>query len=156
MESSPEFFKNLCTTHTVEQKIEVMKLIHEMGFELCSGGVFGVGESWEDRIDMALALREVQPESVPINMLKPIKGTPMEKQHILSDQEIRRIIAIFKFILPKSDIRFAAGRDVVEDGGMSCFKSGANATISGDMLTVKGIAIKEDLTNIKNLGYRLG
>lgn len=155
IESSPEFFKNLCSTHTTDDKIKVMKMVHEAGLELCSGGVFGVGESWEDRIDMAFALTEIQPESIPINMLKPIPGTPMEDRDMLSEEELRRIIAIFKFILPKSFIRFAAGRDVLEDSGMKCFTGGCNATITGNMLTVKGVSMEEDLKNIRNLGYKL-
>ncbi len=155
IESSPEFFKNLCSTHTTDDKIKVMKLVHEAGLELCSGGVFGVGESWTDRIDMAFALREIQPESVPINMLKPIKGTPMGDREMMEEEELRRIIAIFKFILPKSFIRFAAGRDVLADQGMKCFTGGANATITGNMLTVKGVSMEEDLKNIRALGYKL-
>ena len=155
IETSPSYFGKLCTTHTTDEKIKVMKLVHEAGLELCSGGIFGVGESWEDRIDMALALREVNPESVPINMLKPIKGTPLESYPYLSEDELRRIIAVFKFILPHSEIRFAAGRDIIEDAGISFFRSGSNATISGDMLTVKGVSLKKDLENIRALGYEI-
>ena len=155
IETSPKYFGKLCTTHTTDEKIKVMKMVHEAGLELCSGGIFGVGESWEDRIDMAIALREVRPESVPINMLKPIKGTPMESYPYLSEDELRRIIAIFKFILPKSEIRFAAGRDIIEDAGISFFRSGSNATISGDMLTVKGVSLEKDLENIRELGYEI-
>ena len=155
IETSPKYFGKLCTTHTTDEKIKVMKMVHEAGLELCSGGIFGVGESWEDRIDMAIALREVRPESVPINMLKPIKGTPMESYPHLSEDELRRIIAIFKFILPKSEIRFAAGRDIIEDAGISFFRSGSNATISGDMLTVKGVSLEKDLENIRELGYEI-
>ena len=148
IETSPKYFGKLCTTHTTDEKIKVMKLVHE-------AGLFGVGESWEDRIEMAFALREVNPESVPINMLKPIKGTPMESYPYLSEDELRRIIAVFKFILPKSEIRFAAGRDIIEDAGISFFKSGSNATISGDMLTVKGVSLEKDLENIRSLGYEI-
>lgn len=155
IETSPEYFGKICSTHTTDEKIKVMKLVHELGLELCSGGVFGVGETWKDRVDMAFALTDIQPESIPINMLKPIKGTPMEEREMISEEELRRIIAIFKFILPKSSIRFAAGRDVLDDSGMACFKGGSNATITGNMLTVKGVSIKEDLKNIESLGYKL-
>ncbi len=155
IESSSEFFKSLCTTHTTEDKIAVMKLVREVGLELCSGGIFGLGETWEDRISMAFELAEVQPDSVPINMLKPVKGTPMENRKMLTKDEIRRIVAIFKYILPKSAIRFAAGRDVLDDTGIACFKGGCNATITGDMLTVKGISVEEDVRNIEMLGYSL-
>ncbi len=155
IESSPKYFGNLCSSHTTDDKIKVMKLVHEAGLELCSGGIFGVGETWQDRIDMAFALREVQPESIPINMLKPIEGTPLEDREMISEEELRRIIAIFKFILPKSFVRFAAGRDVLEDSGMKCFTGGCNATITGNMLTVKGVSMVEDLKNIRELGYDL-
>jgi biotin synthase len=155
IESSPKYFGNLCSSHTTDDKIKVMKLVHEAGLELCSGGIFGVGETWQDRIDMAFALREVQPESIPINMLKPIEGTPLEGREMISEEELRRIIAIFKFILPKSFVRFAAGRDVLEDSGMKCFTGGCNATITGNMLTVKGVSMVEDLKNIRELGYDL-
>jgi biotin synthase len=155
IETSPEYFKKVCSTHTTDEKIEYMKLVHEVGLELCSGGIFGIGETWSDRIDMAFALVEIQPDSVPINMLKPIKGTPMEDRDRLSKDEVRRIIAIFKYILPKASIRFAAGRDYLDDTGIACFKGGSNATITGNMLTVKGISIEEDLQTIEGLGYSL-
>ena len=155
IETSPEYFKKICTSHTTDEKIEVMKAVHEAGLELCSGGLFGIGETWEDRIDMAFALTKVHPESIPINMLKPIKGTPMEGTALLSKDEVRRIVAIFKFILPESSIRFAAGRDILDDTGICCFKGGSNATITGNMLTVKGISVEEDLKTIESLDYRL-
>ena len=132
-----------------------MKTVHELGLELCSGGIFGIGETWEDRIDMAFALTDIKPESIPINMLKPIKGTPMDNRETLTKDEVRRIVAIFKFILPKSSIRFAAGRDILDDTGICCFKGGSNATITGNMLTVKGISVEEDLKTIESLDYRL-
>lgn len=155
IETSPSYFKEICSSHTTEDKIKVMKIVHELGLELCSGGVFGIGETWKDRIDMAFALREIRPESIPINMLKAVKGTPMESALPITKDEIRRIVAIFKYILPKSSIRFAAGRDVLDDTGMSLFKGGCNAAITGDMLTVKGISVEEDLKTIKELGYHL-
>lgn len=155
IETSPEYFSNVCSSRTTDEKIQVMKLVHELGLELCSGGIFGIGETWKDRIDMAFALTDVEPESIPINMLKPIKGTPMGDKEMMSEEELRRIIAIFKFILPKSSIRFAAGRDVLEDQGMKCFTGGSNATITGNMLTVKGVSMEEDLKKISDLGYKL-
>ena len=124
--------------------------------ELCSGGIFGIGESWEDRIDLALTLREIQPESVPVNLLNPVKGTPMGDFEPLKEPEIRRIIAIFRFILPKSFVRLAAGRNYLDDTGIACFNAGGNATITGNMVTVKGISIEEDLKTIEGLGYKLG
>ncbi|SKC02669.1 biotin synthase [Lachnospiraceae bacterium] len=155
IETSPEYFGKVCSSHTTDDKIKVMKMVQELGLELCSGGIFGIGETWKDRIDMAFALAEIEPDSVPINMLKPIKGTPLGDRDMMGEDEVRRIVAIFKFILPKSSIRFAAGRDCLDDTGISCFKGGSNATITGNMLTVKGISVEEDLMTIRNLGYKL-
>ncbi len=155
IETSPEYFGKVCSSHTTDDKIKVMKMVQELGLELCSGGIFGIGETWKDRIDMAFALAEIEPDSVPINMLKPIKGTPLGDREMMDEDEVRRIIAIFKFIIPKSSIRFAAGRDILDDTGIACFKGGSNATITGNMLTVKGISVEEDLMTIRDLGYKL-
>ncbi len=156
LETSARHFLDVCTSHTYEEKMEVMRLVHEVGLELCSGGIFGIGETWEDRIDMALTLREFQPESVPINILNPVAGTPMGENVPLTEPEVRRIVAIYRFILPKSYIRLAAGRDYMDDTGIRIFHSGCNATITGNMVTVKGISIEEDLANIERIGYKLG
>lgn len=155
LETSREYFSKVCTSHSYDEKMEVMRLAHEVGLELCSGGIFGIGENWEDRIDMALTEREFQPESVPINLLNPVKGTPMGDNEILSEEELRRIVAIYRFILPKAYIRIAAGRDYLKDTGIACFLSGSNASITGDMVTVKGVSIEKDLENIKKIDYDL-
>lgn len=155
LETSRRYFPSVCTSHTYDEKLEVMRLVHEVGLELCSGGIFGIGESWEDRIDMAFTEAQFEPESVPINILNPVKGTPMGDNEVLSADEVRRIMAIYRFILPSSFIRLAAGRDYLSDTGISCFLGGSNATITGDMVTVRGISIKEDLKTIEDLGYRL-
>ncbi len=155
LETSETYFPHVCSSHTYEEKKQVMRLVHEVGLELCSGGIFGIGETWEDRIDMAFSLREFQPESVPINLLNPVKGTPMGEFQPLTEPEVRRIIAIYRFILPKAYIRLAAGRDYLEDTGDRCFLGGCNATITGDMVTVKGISIEKDLAGIRELGYQL-
>lgn len=155
LETSERYFPEVCQSHTYEEKMEVMRLAHEVGLELCSGGIFGIGETWEDRIDMALKEAEFEPESVPINLLNPVKGTPMGDREVLTEEELRRIMAVYRFILPKSYIRLAAGRDFLDDTGVRCFRGGANATITGDMVTVKGISIDEDLKNIEKIGYSL-
>lgn len=155
LETSRRYFSDLCTSHTYDEKIEVIRLCHEVGLEVCSGGIFGVGETWEDRIDLALEEQALAPESVPVNLLNPVKGTPMGDQKVLTEEEVRRIMAIYRFILPKAYLRLAAGRDFLDDTGILCFKSGSNATITGDMVTVKGISIEEDLKTIEKLGYQL-
>ena len=102
---------------------------------------------------MALDIRDLRVKSIPINMLNAIEGTPFENNTRLTNDDMRRIVAIFRFIIPGAAIRLAGGRGLLEDKGKSCFKSGANAAISGDMLTTTGITIKEDIEMINNLGY---
>ena len=115
----------------------------------------GLGENMEDRIDMALTLRGLGINSIPINMLNPIPGTPYESNKLLTNEEMCRIVAIFRFILPKAFIRLAGGRGLLPDKGMKCFLSGANAAISGDMLTTSGISIEDDMKMIDDLRYKV-
>ena len=122
---------------------------------MCSGGIMGLGETAEDRIDMALKLRELGIKSVPVNMLNPIPGTPFEKNNRLTDEDMRRIVAVYRFLLPDASIRLAGGRGLLPDKGRGCFTSGANAAISGDMLTTAGITVKTDLELLNELGYEV-
>ncbi|MBA5851000.1 biotin synthase BioB [Clostridium sp. cel8] len=153
IETSKRNFPNICTTHTYEDKINNIKLIKKAGLKVCSGGIIGIGETWEDRIDMALSLSELQVDSIPINALKPIKGTPYENLKPLSKDDILRTIAIFRYINPTAYIRMAAGRNYFEDGGTSLFMSGCNATITGDMLTTVGNNTTQDKKMLTNLGF---
>ncbi len=156
LETSRRFFPQICTTHTYDDKIEAIKSAKWAGLTVCSGGIMGLGETIEDRIDMALTLRELGIKSVPINMLNPIAGTPFANNTRLTIQDMRRIVSVYRFILPDAFIRLAGGRGLLEDKGESCFTSGANATISGDMLTTSGITVSTDMTLIEKLGYKLG
>lgn len=115
----------------------------------------GLGETMGDRIDMAITLRELDVRSVPINFLNPIPQTPYENNVPLSDEEKLRIVAIYRFLLPDASIRLAGGRGLIEDQGRACFQSGANAAISGDMLTTSGITIDTDKQMILDLGYQI-
>lgn len=154
LETSRRNFPNVCTTHTYEDKIAAIKAAQRAGMNVCSGGIMGLGETMDDRIDMAFTLRELGVHSVPINILNPIPGTPFEHNKVLTEDEIRRIVAIYRFILPNSSIRLAGGRGLLEDKGKILFKSGANAAISGDMLTTSGITIEKDMNMLKELGYK--
>ena len=109
----------------------------------------------EDRIDLALALRNLGVNSIPVNMLNPIPGTPYEKNPWLTEDDMCRIVAVFRFILPESFIRLAGGRGLMADQGRKCFRSGANAAITGDMLTTAGITIQKDMEMLKELGYQV-
>lgn len=154
LETSRRNFPNVCTTHTFEDKLNAIRAAKAAGLKVCSGGIMGLGETKEDRIDMALTLRELEIKSVPVNMLNPIAGTPYEGNQRLTVQDMRRIAAIYRFILPDASIRLAGGRGLLEDKGESCFTSGANAVISGDMLTTSGYTIESDMTMIHRLGYQ--
>ncbi len=144
IESSAAYFPNICTTHTFDDKLETIVNAKKAGLEICSGGIIGMGETMDDRIDMAFTLSELGVRSIPINILTPIKNTPLENAVPLSEEEILRTIAIFRFINPTAEIRLAAGRKNFSDNGLKAFFGGANAAITGDMLTTTGSTIAQD------------
>ncbi|MCW2276599.1 biotin synthase BioB [Heliophilum fasciatum] len=155
LETSRRNFPNICTTHTYEDKINAIKAAQQAGLEVCSGGILGLGETMEDRIDMVLDIRALGIKSVPVNILNPIAGTPFAKLAVLSMEEVRRAVAIFRFMIPSAAIRLAGGRGLLTDKGKGVFQSGANAAISGDMLTTAGICIDDDLNMLDELSYRV-
>jgi biotin synthase len=155
LETSRNNFPNVCTTHNFEDKVAAIRAAKAAGLAVCSGGIMGLGETVEDRIDMAFSLKELGVRSVPVNMLNPIPGTPYEKNQTLTIDDMRRIVAIYRFILPEASIRLAGGRGLLEDKGEGCFQSGANAVISGDMLTTAGYTIESDMAMLKKLGYQI-
>lgn len=155
LESSRRYFPQVCTTHTYGEKIETMKAARRAGLSVCSGGIIGLGETMEDRIDMVLTARKLGVKSVPVNLLNPIPGTPYEHNPVLTEGELRRVVAIFRFLIPDGNIRLAGGRGLLEDKGARCFCSGANAAISGDMLTTAGITVERDLEMLRKLGYQV-
>lgn len=153
IETSKRNFPSICTTHTYEQKIETLKLVKKEGMCACSGGIIGMGETWEDRLDMAVSLAELCIDSIPLNALMPIEGTPLENQPRLTEDEILRTIAFFRYINPEANIRLAAGRALLTNDGEPAFQSGASATITGNMLTTVACAtIQSDKQMLKNLG----
>lgn len=155
LETSEKYFENICTTHHYRQKLETLENISNVNLKICSGGIFGLGEDFEDRIDLAIKLREYNIQSIPINVLNPIKNTPLENNRILSNEEVCKIVALFRFINPKAYIRMAGGRLLLEDNGKQAFKSGANAAILGNMLTTHGVSYDDDLKMINELGYHI-
>ena len=155
LEASENFFPSVCTSHSFSDKVQAIRAAQAAGLDVCSGGIMGLGEGIEDRIDMALSLRDLGIESIPVNMLNPIPGTPMEKYESLDEKEMQRIIAVYRFILPKAFIRLAGGRGLMSDKGKACFMSGANAAISGDMLTTAGITVDKDKKLLEELDYMI-
>ena len=152
IETSRRFFPQICTSHTYDDRINTIKIAQAAGFNICSGGIIGMGETWQDRIDMALELFNLGIKSIPINALMAVKGTPLENRPPLSADEILRTVAIFRYINPTANIRLAAGRKLLKDFGASAFLHGASASITGNMLTTSGTTIKSDLALLKNLG----
>lgn len=155
IETSKNYYKDICSTHTYEDRIKTINFAKEVGLEICSGGIIGMGETREDRVDMAIELRDLNVVSIPINVLMPIKGTPLESVERLTEEEILKTIAIFRLINPKAQIRLAAGRNYMQGFGERAFRGGANATITGNLLTTCGNKIKDDKKLIKDLGLKL-
>jgi len=155
LETSRRNFPNICTTHTYDDKINTIKAAHKAGLEVCSGGMIGLGETMEDRIDMALDIRGLGIKSVPVNLLSPIPEIPYGKLPVLTADEVRKTVAICHFILLDAAIRLAGGRNLLADKGRSLFLSGANAAISGDVLTTSGIIISDDMRMIQELKFEV-
>lgn len=155
LETSEKFFPKVCTTHKFSDKVKAIKAAQRAGLPICSGGIMGIGESVEDRVDMAFSLRELGVKNVPVNMLNPIPGTPLALRQVLGEDELRRVIAVYRFILPDAFIRLAGGRGFLEDMGRECFKSGANASISGNMLTTSGFSVESDMKLFDELGFKV-
>lgn len=153
IETSRRYFPFICTTHTFDEKLENIRRAREAGFAcVCSGGIIGMGETWEDRLDMALTLAELQIDSIPINALMPIPGTPLEHLPRLSEADILRTIAFFRYLNPEANIRLGAGRALLYHDGESAFASGASATITGNMLTTSGSTIQSDRELLSEMG----
>lgn len=155
LETSRRYFPQICTTHTFDDKVRAIRAAQAAGLSVCSGGIMGLGETVQDRIDMAMSLRDLGIKSVPINMLNPIQGTPFAHNPKLSQTDMQRIVAVYRFVLPDASIRLAGGRGLLADKGKSCFLSGANAAISGDMLTTSGITTQTDIKLLNELGFEV-
>ena len=152
LETSRRFFPHICTTHTYDERIKTIKLARAAGLEVCSGGIIGMGETWQDRIDLAFEVAALEIKSIPINILNPIKGTPLENLPRLKSEDILRTIVIFRYINPTANIRLAAGRKFLPDNGASAFLHGASAAITGNMLTTLNTNIRADLKLLNELG----
>lgn len=156
LETSPEFFPRLCTTHTFDERLNTLRILKEVGFELCSGGIFGLGESDRDRIELAFLLKSLGVKSIPVNFLHPIPGTPLENMPTLSPSFALRIISLFRLINPSATIRLCGGRDyILGEFQRLIFKAGANATMIGNYLTTAGNRPEEDQRMFAEAGVRV-
>ncbi|MGX6590870.1 biotin synthase BioB [Cetobacterium ceti] len=153
LETSRDFYKEICTTHTFQDRVDTVKNAQKAGLKVCSGGIFGLGESPVDRIDMALELRELKVDSVPLNFLTPIPGTPMENFIPVEPKEILKTIAIYRFILPNIYIRYAGGRLQLGELQVLGLKGGINSALTGNFLTTTGSTIASDTKMAKEMGF---
>lgn len=145
METSSKVFPTLCTTHSPEDKRRTIAAARKCGLEVCSGGIIGMGETMSDRIDFAFELADMDVDSVPINILNPIPGTPLEHTPLISEEDIIRTVAIFRFILPTKSLRFAGGRmRLSHDSMLRIMTGGMNGVLMGDMLTTVSNTIADD------------
>lgn len=157
LETSEGFFRNICTTHSYAEKINTINIARNAGLEVCCGGIIGMGESLHDRLELAFTLQYLDVDSVPINILTPIKGTPLSDAKPISALEILKTIAVFRLILPRKNIRIAGGREAnLRDLQCLALLAGANGLLLGNYLTTPGKAPKEDIQMIKDLGFTPG
>ena len=155
LETGPNYFEKICTTHSYQEKLKAIQDAKEAGLEICSGGIIGLGETMIDRIEMAFELRLLEVKSIPLNILNPIEGTPFYGNKSVSRKEVIKTIAIFRFIIPDAKLRFAGGRMLLGDKQEDALRAGINAALTGDYLTTTGFKTKQDIDNFKKMGFQI-
>ncbi|MCM1066569.1 MAG: biotin synthase BioB [Muribaculaceae bacterium] len=154
LETAPSYFPELCSTHTQADKLATIEAARRVGFAICSGGIIGMGESRRQRMELAIELRKVEPVSIPINVLCPIPGTPLEHTEPISEDEIVLTVALFRFAHPSTQLRFAGGRArMSRSAQLKAMRTGINGAIVGDLLTTIGSTMAEDVKLINEAGY---
>ena len=154
IETAPSHFGALCTTHTFEEKLATLKAARAAGLEICSGGIIGMDETDEELIEFAFTLKAIAPDSIPVNILHPIAGTPLGEKGILPNARVLDAVAILRLVNPKTPLRFAGGRrDMTDDEARKCIYTGVNAGIAGPLLTTPGADYDDDRALAKEAGY---
>ena len=155
LNSSRSFYHNICTTHTFDQRVNNIKMLQRLGFEICSGGIIGMGESHADVVDMLLELREIAPQALPINFLLPIPGTPLEHTDTsgLTTEYCLKVLCLARLMVPQTDLRCAAGREVYFKGREADLLSVVDSIFASGYLTAGGQGIKDTIQAIENAGY---
>jgi biotin synthase len=156
LETSERFFPFICSTHRFSDKIETIEAAGAVGLSICAGGIFGMGETWQDRIDLAFTVRQLNADSVPINFLNPIKGTSLDHLSCLSVDEALKVISLVRFILPEKEIRICGGRiQTLGDFHAMIFKAGADSVMTGNYLVTTGRTFEDDLQMLKEEGLKV-
>ncbi len=156
LEAAKSFFGKVCTTHKFEERVATVRAAKSTGLRICCGGIFGLGESLEQRVELAFQLKDLDPESVPINILNPVRGTRAEKLKVMPPLEVLRLVATFRFVMPGKDIGIFGGREL-SLGGLQplMYLAGANMTLLGNYLTTSGNSPEVDLQMIKDMGLEV-
>jgi biotin synthase len=156
LETSERFFPEICTSHSYADKLKTIEAARAAGLSICSGGIFGLGEEWEDRVDMALALRGLGVDSVPVNFLVPVKGTRLEAAEPLPPLEALKVIALYRLMLPEKEIRVCGGRlQTLGEFNSMVFMAGADGLLTGDCLTTRGRRPEDDLALARAYGLEV-
>ncbi|MCK4959544.1 MAG: biotin synthase BioB, partial [Planctomycetes bacterium] len=157
LETSERYFSKIVTTHDYSERVATIKTALDAGLKVCGGGIFGIGETEADRLDMAFQLRELGVDMVPMNFLHPIEGTPLGSAKKLEPMEILRIIAMYRFILPQTNLKVAGGRVLnLRDVQSWIFYAGCTSILTGNYLTTAGRSVEEDMQMLKDLGLKVG
>ncbi len=156
LETSRSYFPMLCSTHTIDDKLRTISMAREIGFKVCCGGIIGMGETLRDRLELAEMAREAGASSIPINILQPIKGTPLENIERITEDEITRSVALMRFVAPKCTLHFAGGRaQLSKEAMLRILRGGMNGALVGDMLTTIGNRVDEDYAMFNETGYKI-
>ena len=157
LETAPSLFPSLCTTHTADDKLATLRAAKKLGFQICCGGIIGMGETDEQLVEFAFALKEIAPDSIPVNVLHPIEGTPLADRGILDPERVVDSVALLRLVNPSTPLRFAGGRrDMSDETAAKCIYVGMSAGIAGPLLTTPGADFDDDRHLAAQAGYSVG
>jgi biotin synthase len=156
LETAESHFSRICTTHSFQDRVRTIEILKDQGFSICCGGIIGLGESAQQRLELAFSLKALGIDCIPLNILNPRPGTPLESSDPIPPMEIIKTIALFRLVLPKGTLKIAGGREVnLRDLQSLALLAGANGLIVGNYLTTPGRSAEADLTMIRDLGFEI-